>query len=133
MEFVFLIYLIDLTNTKNVEHIKREGLFGTPLLTELQNGSFQDRHCKKAYDSALITTSFNSINSFSKKKSFNKNGLTSKIGSAASSGGEEKLTYLIYCHCSPLERGLSIFKRLTLTELNIAKRKHRLSVATIFI
>jgi len=67
-EFVFLINLIDLINAKNVEHIKRQASFGAPLLTELPNGSFQDRHCKKAYDSALIATSFISINSFSKKK-----------------------------------------------------------------
>jgi len=60
---------MDPINAMNVEHIKREGLFGTPLLTELPNGSFQDRQCKKAYDSSLIATSFIFINSFSKKNS----------------------------------------------------------------
>jgi hypothetical protein len=55
---------MDPINAMNVEHIKREGLFGTPLLTKLPNGSFQDRHCKKVYDSLLIATSFILINSF---------------------------------------------------------------------
>jgi hypothetical protein len=61
---------MDLTDARNVERIKREDLFGTPLLTELPNGPFQDRHCKRAYDSSLIATSFIFTNSFSKKKLF---------------------------------------------------------------
>jgi len=55
---------MDPTNARNVERIKWEDLFDTPLLTELPNGSFQDRHCKRAYDSSLIATSFIFINSF---------------------------------------------------------------------
>jgi len=61
---LFLINLMDPTNARNVERIKWEDLFDTPLLTELPNGSFQDRHCKRAYDSSLIATSFIFINSF---------------------------------------------------------------------
>jgi len=55
---------MDLINARNVEYIKREGLFGKPLLSELPNGSFQDRHCEKVYGSSLIATSFIFINSF---------------------------------------------------------------------
>jgi hypothetical protein len=46
-------------NARNVERIKREGLFGTPLPTELPNGSFQDRR-KKALIAILLIV----INSF---------------------------------------------------------------------
>jgi hypothetical protein len=72
---------------------------------EFTESIFSRKTILENYDSALIAISFAFVNSFS-KIIFNKKKLMLRIDSAASSGGQEKLTYSKYFPWPPLEAGV---------------------------